>query len=334
MKMKFPETIFEKTIGRERPWEITLIIGLALLMMALIIGSVEYGISDFFIQGYWRGFFIYPSIIFYILLIAPKLTQMENKVIEAIIPLGDLTEEKIHQIFEETQAFRPLREYMVVGAGVLIIIVSLLTGGDINFNLAGLYYLLQTATAFGMLSWTVYASVISVRVTAQLLKQPLRVNLFDLDAFKVVGKSSLYLALAFIGGFTLALIFSAPDFAVFQSLDFWIINFPMFVIPVIIFFSNMYPTHKIIDSAKRAALKQVAQQVRTVSDQMLTGAGQSSDAGMLSQAMQGLIALEERIDKVQTWPYEVSTLRSLFGSILIPAVTVVAQVLLRRMLGW
>ena len=332
--MKFPETIFEKTIGHERPTKVTFLIGFALLLIALVVGSVEYSFSELFSEGFWRGFFIYPSIIFYILLIAPKLTQMENKVIGAIIPLGDLSENKIHQIFEETQAFRPLREWLAVGVGVLIITISLLSGGSIGLNLTGVYFLVMAAIAFGILSWTVYASVVSVRITAQLLKQPLQVNLFDLDAFKVVGKSSLYLSLAFIGGFTLALFFSAPDFSVFQSVDFWIINFPMFVLPVIIFFSNMYPTHKIIDSAKRAALKQAGQKIRAVSDQMLKSADQSSDVESLSHKLQGLIALEERLSKVQTWPYEVSTLRSLLGSILIPAFTVIAQVLLRRVLSW
>ena len=332
--MNSSETIFEKTIGRARPWWVTLLIGLPLFLLAFVVGILEYGLPDLFTEGYWRGFFINPSIIFYIMLIAPKLTQMENEVIEAIIPLGDLTEEKIHQIFDETHAVRPFREWLAVGVGVLIILVGLLFGDNVNFNLTGIVFLLLAAMAFGMLSWTVYASVVSVRVTATLLEQPLQVNLFDLDAFKVVGRSSLYLALAFIGGFSLALFFSSPDFSVFQNLEFWLINLPVFLIPVIIFFWNMYPTYKIIDSAKRTALKQAGQKIRAVSARLLAGIDRSPETGVLSQSLQGLIVYEQRLEKVQTWPYEVSTLRSLFGSILIPVITVVGQVALRRLLGW
>jgi len=332
--MNSSETIFEKTIGRARPWWATLLIGLFLFVLAFAVGIFEHGLPNLFTEGYWRGLFINPSIIFYIMLIAPKLTQMENEVIEAIIPLGGLTEETLQQVFEDTQAERPFREWVSVGVGVLVIILTMVFGGGIEFGLTGIFVLLVSAAAFGILSWTVYASVVSVRVTARLLKQPLQVNLFDLDAFKVVGRSSLYLALAFIGGFTLALFFTAPDFSVLQNVEFWLINLPMFLIPVIIFFWNMYPTHKIIDSAKRAALKQAGQMIRVVSARLMAGIDHTSGAGELSQSLQGLIAYEQRLEKVQTWPYEVSTLRSLFGSILIPVITVVGQVALRRLLGW
>ena len=158
--------------------------------------------------------------------------------------------------------------------------------------------------------------------------------LFDLDPFKVVGKSSLYLALAFIGGFTLALIFSAKDLSIFKNLEFWLINMPMFLIPFFIFFWNMYPTHKIIDLAKRDALKKAGQVIQGTSAQLLNENNQTAEAADLSQTVQGLLAYEQRLEQVQTWPYETSTLRSLFGSILIPVVTVVGQVILRRLLGW
>jgi hypothetical protein len=331
-KLDIPESIFEKTIGRKRSPQSNVLIGLGLFFIPLVIGYLVFGFENLFLGGYWREFFIYPSIIFYILIIAPFLTAIEDKVIQVFIKLGDLTEEKMHQIHDETHAVDPLREWLSIAMGVLFILI--LFGGSIRFDLRGIFLLVFSLTTFGILSWTVYSSVVSVRITGELLKQPLKVDLFDLDPYKVVGKSSLYLALSFIGGFSLALLFTAQDLSVIQDIEFWLINMYMFLLPVIIFFWNMYPTYKIIDSAKKDALKQVGQQIRVFKDRMLADSSPPAEILSISQSLQGLIALEDRLEKIQSWPYEISTLRSLLGSILIPAITVVGQVVLRRLFGW
>lgn len=331
-KQNIPDSIFEKSIGRKRPPLITLLIGFGLFIIPLIVGYIVFGFPDLFIGGYWREFFIYPSIIFFILLIAPILTEVEDKVIQEIVKLGDLTDEKMKQIHDETHAVDPLREWLSIGAGIVFILI--LFGDNIRFDLRGVFLLIFGLATFGILSWTVYSSVVSVRITGELLKQPLKVDLFDLDPYKVVGKSSLYLALSFIGGFSLALLFTAHDLSVIQDIEFWLINIYLFILPVFIFFWNMYPTYKIIDSAKKDALKQVGQQIRRIKESMLEQSSTTADFVFMSQSLQGFIVLEERLEKVQSWPYETSTLRSLLGSILIPFITVVGQVLLRRLFGW
>lgn len=331
-KLNIPESIFEKTVGRKRSPQMTLLIALGLFLVTFVIGYLEFGFPDLFIGGQWRNIFVNPSIIFYILLIAPILTDVEDKVIQEFIKLGELTDEKIQQIHEDTHAIEPWREWLSIGVGVIIVLA--LFGGSVSLDLTGIYLLIISLTAFGLLSWTVYSSVVSVRVTSQLLKQPLKVDLFNLEPYKVVGKSSLYLALAFIGGFTLALLFTGADITVVQSFEFWIVNMYMFILPFIIFFWNMYPTYKIIDSEKKDALNKVGQQIRRLKDRMLADTNLPDESTSLSQSLQGYIALEERLEKVQSWPYEVSTLRSLMGSILIPVITVVGQVVLRNLLGW
>ncbi len=308
-------------------------VGSVLFLIALVVGWLEFGLPNLFVGGYWRGVFLNPCIIFYIILIAPELTQMENKVISTIIILGGLSEEKINNVFKETHAIHPIRELLAFGAGIIIITIIMVVGGNINFEMFDIFHLVTTAITFGLLSWTAYASLISIRITAELIVQPLRVNLFDLEPFKVIGKSSLYLSLAFIGGITLAIIFSAPDLAILQNWEFWLVNIPILMIPVIIFFWNMKPTHQIIDTAKRDSLRKVGQEIHTISDSILNSKDSLSNTERVSQRLQGLIILEERLEKVQTWPYDVSTLRTLLGSILVPALTVFGQVLLRSLFG-
>lgn len=332
--MELDETLFDRTIGRSRSWQITLLIAVVLYGLAFLIGSLQYGPSDFFARGHWRGILISPTIIVYVLLIAPMLTQMEIDMISAIVPLSELDQERSATAFSKTAEVSAAQEIGAIAVGSLIG-AGIVAGYDgLSLRWITLYNLVFVSTVVGLLSWTVYASVVSIKVTAALLELPLRVNLLDLSPFEVVGRSSLCMALAFVGGVTLALFFSAPEPSVFQTLEFWLINAPMFVIPVIIFFWNMYPTHGIIASAKEDEIREVRHHIRAVSRQLLTRNGQPRITPQASDHLQALITYEKRLHQVQTWPYDVSTLRSLVVSVLIPGVTVLAQVGLRRALGW
>ncbi len=328
--MEIPTTLFEKLIGRTRTWYVIVLIALGLFSLGLIAGSVEFGLTSFFYDGHWRRLLVNPTLILYILLVAPQLTRMENQVLKAILPLICHSEPEVEIQFNEP---RPIQEGIIIFAGALIITALIVVNNGFAFTFSGIYNLVMTAASFGLLSWTVYASVLSIRDTALLLEQPLRVDLFNLAPFKVVGKSSLYLALAFIGGVTMAMFFTTPDLQALQNLGFWLINSPMFFMPIAIFFWNMNPTHKIIDIAKKNALKQVGLKISQRSTRFLTDLEGSPDAVQEGLTLMGLIAYEERLEQVQTWPYDVAMLRKLFGSILIPALTVIAQVFLRQLLG-
>jgi hypothetical protein len=328
--MEIPKSLFEKSIGRERAWYMITLIGVALLSSGLLVGSLEFGFVGFFSEGHWRRLLINPALILYILVVAPRLTRIENQVIKAVMPLMRRPESKTGKIFKEPQ---PVQEGIVICAGALIVTFLWVVNNGFAFTLYQVYNLVMTAASFGLLSWTVYASVLSIRDTALLLEQPLRVDLFNLAPFKVIGKSSLYLAFAFIGGVTMALLFTTPDLMVFESLEFWVINTPMFFMPIAIFFWNMYPTHKIINAAKKDTLKQVGSKIDQTSTSFMKNLESRPDAFQGGLTLMGLIAYEERLEQVQTWPYDVVMLRSLFGSILIPALTVVAQVFLRQLLG-
>ena len=72
-----------------------------------------------------------------------------------------------------------------------------------------MYWSATTATMFALLAWTIYVSIAGTRLTAALHRQPMQINLFDTAAFEAVGRQSLLLALVFVGGITLSLLFQA-----------------------------------------------------------------------------------------------------------------------------
>ncbi len=332
--MELTGSLFDRSVGRPRSWHTTLLIALALYGAAFLVGWRGYSITELFADGHWRGVLISPTIILYVLLIAPKLSEMEDEVIDAVLPLAELDDQPSAALASESASMSPRQEMGAIAVGALggAIIAGASVGPSLDW--VTVYTLILTPAVLGLLSWTVYASVVSVRVTAGLLEQQLRVNLLDLSPFKIVGRSSLYLALAFVGGVTIALIFSAPEPAVLGAWEFWLVNGPMFMMPVVIFFWNMYPTHRIIASAKADELKELRRQMRSLSLRLLEGIEKAEGTPQVSAEMQALIAYEQRLEQVQTWPYDVTTLRSLVVSVLIPGVTVVAQVAVRRLVGW
>ncbi len=331
--MEFAETLFERSIGRARARPTILLIALMLYGSALLVGALEYGIGNLLTQGQWRGTLLSPTVILYILLIAPKLTTMENELIEAILPLAEVDDRPSAILARESPRVGLQQEMGAIALGFLGGIVIVIANGGLAVNWVTIYSLIFTPAVLGLLSWTVYASVVSVRVTAALLQQPLRVDVFDLGPFEVVGRSSLYLALAFVGGVTIALVFSAPDLSGLLTPEFWLINGPVFLMPVVIFFWNMYPTHKIIAAAKQGELRELRHHLRSLSVRLMEGINRTKGAPQISAEIQALIAYEERLEQVQTWPYDVSTLRSLVVSILVPGITVLAQVAVRQLLG-
>lgn len=331
--MEFTETLFERSIGRPRARHTILLIALILYGAALLVGALEYGIDSLFAEGHWRGLLVGPTVILYVLLIAPRLTKMENEVIDAILPLAELNGEPSDALASASPSIDPQQELGAIAFGLLGGAIIVAAYGGLALDWVTVYGLILTPAMLGLLSWTVYASVVSIRVTAALLQQPLSVDVLNLGPFKVVGRSSLYLALAFVGGVTIALVFSAPDASVLLTLEFWLINGPMFLMPVMIFFWNMHPTHKLIASAKEAELEDMRHLMRSLSVRLLEGIRETEGAPQVTAEIQALIAYEKRLEQVQTWPYDVSTLRSLVVSVLVPGVTVLAQVAVRRLLG-
>ena len=60
---------------------------------------------------------------------------------------------------------------------------------------------------FGTLGWIVYRAIASTRLSRWLSRQPLDVDIFDITPFEPIGRHSLQLAMVFVGGIILSLVF-------------------------------------------------------------------------------------------------------------------------------
>jgi hypothetical protein len=298
---------FEKWIGRPRPWHHTVGFAILLFAIALAVGVVEHGANDLLQDGRWQDIFRAPSLIVYTLVVAPLFSQLESKVFNSLSPLSQLDRPSADRLKNQRQS-SPHRELGAIAVGCLVGIIVIAGTAMGASPLLALYLLVSTAALCGLLAWTLYISTLSVDWLGTLLKQPLHVNLFNLRQFDVIGRQSLFLALAFVGGITISLLFVTMDLSLVQGLDFWLIYLPLFFVPIAIFFWNMYPTHQLLESARDEELAQVRERLPVLSRRVVESAHREPVPPGAELTLLSLLAYEARIQQVRTWPYDVGML--------------------------
>jgi len=184
---------------------------------------------------------------------------------------------------------------------------------------------------YGLLVWTIYASLISTRLTTALLRQPPHIGPFDAPAFHAVGMQSLALSLVFVGAMTLSLIFPASQPATLWNLGVWLPYLPIVALVVAVFFLNMLPTHRVLARAKEVATKRARQQIQRAGQEMLLCMEADRETGSLAAEISALAAYQQRLETARTWPYNTAMLRSLFFSVLVPIITMLGRMLFDRL---
>src|SRR4030042_4721081 len=121
---------------------------------------------------------------------------------------------------------------------------------------------LEQASMYGLMGVVVYGSLASTRVTSTLLGLDLKIDPLDVSPFVAIGRQSLWMALIFVGGITLSLLFLGMQPEYLLLWEFWVIYAPLIVVPVVVFFLNMAPTHRRLQAARDTELKRVEVLIR------------------------------------------------------------------------
>ncbi len=315
---KLPLSLFDRVIGRPRePW-VTLAIAVLLYAAALTVSYAEVGLEALFAEGYWRTRLVPPTIITYILLVSPALGRMSNEVLDAFRSLLAIDDDEFDRLIHQTAAIPRRSEWIAIAIGITIGVAPPLAAMDATPVWLTVYQALSGGATNALLAWVAYVSVADTRWITTLLRQPLHFHPLDPSPFQAVGRQSLALALAFVGGISLGLLFVLfqPDATL--SPFFWLPNIPLALVPVIVFYLNMHPTHRVLLAAKKAELKKVRRCVAEAYDQMLPAMESGHDLLGISVALDALVAYESRLSTARTWPYNTETLRTLLVSVLLP----------------
>jgi hypothetical protein len=318
-------SLFARMISHRRnPWA-TVGIGLGLVAIALGSAYLDGALDSFFSKGHWRPMLLAPAVIIYILVVSPILAQMEAGVIRALRPLVLIDDEHFDRLVAEASHISPIGEGISFGVGAALgLWFGRIWVSQDDVFWVGLYLALAGGLMFGLLGWTIYAVLAGTRLTAELHRQPLRVDIFDTKPFEPIGRQSLIAALVFVGGIVLGMVFSLDPDAILAWQN-WLVLGLLAMVPVLLFFLNMRDTHRVLAVEKQRELDAVQQRILASCRALMERVDARADTGILAAEINALVAYEKRVQAAKTWPYNTAMLRTLTFSVILPGVAAVAR---------
>ena len=303
-----------------RPLGMRLLVAVILILLPASAAALDGLVKSLFSDGNWRPMLLPMVVIYYIWIVSPIVDRGQAAVVAGFRPITQLDDETFAQIAAEAGRTSPLGEglALLIGAAAGILIGSTGVQGPDIFWLRW-YWLAANALMFALLGWTIFGSIHSTRLSAVLQRQPLHFDLFDLHPFEPIGRQSLVLALVFIGGLVLAMLFglSAENIRMWQT---WLFYIPLALMAVLLFFLNMRGTHAVLAGEKRRLLSLVSARIRQITPSLEQSVVSNQPLPEQAAEFSTLSAYEARLNSARTWPYNTSMLRTLAFTILLPLV--------------
>lgn len=326
-------SVWFRLIGRRRPLWITVAIGLLLILAPLVAAYLDGLLDDLLSQGHWRLILGPGVVIAYILVVAPFVEQAKAGVVDAFRPLVLIDDDSFDRLVVEASRVNPIGEGVAFGLGAVLgvwIGQSWLLDPDAFW--LKLVVIPSIGLMFGLLVWTIYVALASTRLNAELHRQPLRVDIFDTKPFWPVGRQSLIIALVFVGGIVLGMLSSLVGESILDWRN-WLLYFLLALVAVLIFFLNMRPTHRVLAAEKKQELEAVQGHILLACRALMARFDAEESAGMLGAEINALVAYEKRVQETSTWPYDTAMLRTLFLSVIFPAVAALARIVGEFLVG-
>jgi hypothetical protein len=316
--MKQSASLYERVIERPRPLWVKIVVCLFLFALPFAVVYLGDSAAEFIANGNWRFLLLSPSIIIYIWLGSPLLDRFNKEVIYSLRSISALDDESFSRLMAETHYVNPRNELIAIGIGA-VVGLALNSANDYTDTsvLFGVYWTLSMLAMYALLAWMIYLAVIGSRSNGVLLQQPLRINLFNPAPFEAIGRQSLLLALMFIGGLTLSLVFSFRWENLSHPL-FWLVYMSLVLVTLLIFFASMRPAHRLLAKEKEKELTQVRRNLEWLGRELMLRMENRQDAGKIAAEFNALSAYEGRVLAARTWPYNTIMLRTLFFSFLVP----------------
>lgn len=330
--MNTPTSLYERFIGCPRSKGALIAMAVVLLLLPVGAAALDGTLPALFTDGGWRIAYSSPVLILYILLIGQVLRLRNQTILRSFRKVVQLDDEVYEHLVQQASRIKPVQELSAIFFGVVLGVLSVTSWHvEAGYIWLTIYLYVSVSAMYALLAWTVAVLVLGTRLMSTLHRQPLRIDLFDTTPFEPIGKQSLQSAMIFIGGLSLsALITFQPENLRIPA--FWIIYGALALIPLLVFFLSMRPTHSVLAAEKRRELARVQrlilnasrELVRRMEDQPID---RLEETAALSAELSALAVYERHIQEVSTWPYNVAQLRTLFFSVLIPIITALGKML-------
>ena len=331
----FAPTSLGKFLNKTRlswTWFVVLV-GIVLFILPLLVAFADGFIHEFLYEGVWRTMYMAPALLVYILALQrPMDVALERAVLalRKIILLDDDAFEKIVLEASEVDARGELLAFLLGAAFGFWSNGSWTIEGD--YQWLKIFFPLAGALLWGTLSWVIYSSVASTKLQTILHQQPMKFDIFNLRPFEPIGRFSLFMALAFVGGLIISALFINP--LANESIIFPLTLYAILAtVTVFVFFLSMRDTHKVLSAEKKRAIELAELKISEAFQSLSGGTISSGDMVSASTELTLWLKYEARLKVARTWPYNTSMIRTLALSILLPATVSLLQRLLANILS-
>ena len=279
--------------------------------IALAAGTLRQTLND----GSWRILAFPSAMILYNLIMAPWLSSMDGRIAAALRPLSQLDDAAYAALVAKATASGVRGTWLAFGLGVLVQLG--LYGVPRTRAPLDLYLFIAFMLMYGSMGWLIYRAVEGTHLSRALPRQPLSVNVFDITPFEPIGRQSLLLAMAFVGGATVSLffIFGRDDMLQWPNL---VIYATLILITLAVFFSNMWPTHRLLAAHKKRHRAEAEATIAQAYSELTALTAQGASTAQVESSISAWAVIDDRLKLTRTWPYNTEMLRTLVITVLTP----------------
>lgn len=300
-----------------------------LLLLAVVLLAEGISLEEFYTSGIWRAALVSPTVVLYFMAIFPWTIRARLEEAQAFRPLVNLDDAGFQAMLEEDPTFRLRNAWLVTALGFAFGAALRLLGLFPSSPWLNAYTILTSGLMWASISLGAYTGMASPPVVTLAQKHGLRLDLFDLSFLQPVARNALIVVLIFVGGITVTL-FYVPLQALLDPVNL-ILYLGIAAITVWIFFQSMRGTHRAIVAEKQREIVYVRRWMTSTYQRLQARAEDLDEVQQSTAQLRAWLALEQRLLAVPEWPYDTRTLRSLFISILVPIISVLARMAIEKL---
>ncbi len=330
-----PSTLLEELVERTgmSSLQLAVVVGVVLILLAAGAIYLDGVLVESVDSTLRRNVMLYPAILVYNLLVLPIQRRLRNVAIRSFRPLVATGDDDFRRVLAGASLFDRRREWLALGLSAVAGVVLSRPWSSYYPPALTAYVMGAGALGLGTTGWFIYSALSGTRLFSQLQRHFVHINIFDLKPLEPIGRWSLGVALIFIGGTTLSLLFISQHAFILETV---VIYVTLVLVTVSVFFLNMWSTHRMIVEAKDRELARARASLGRVRESLneRVAKGEMDATSELLSTFSAWVTVETRVQAVPEWPYTTSILRSLAVSALAPIVVramggVLLEVLLR-----
>jgi hypothetical protein len=330
-----PTSSIDRLASRLRiPWYgfVTLLAG-ALLLLAAVTVYFDGILEEVLHEGAWRYLVTGPAITVYILALFPLASRYQGRALEALRPVILLDDEAFMDLAESASRINASAELLAFGVGAVFGFVTNAPWTiPEDYSWLRFYIPFVAMLMFGLLAWLSYVAIAGTRLYSELHRQPLEIDIFELGPFEPIGRHALFTSLAFIGGCVISVLILNPLAGgpnVVSLVQYGLLA----VVTILVFFLSMRPTHTALARVKGRELKLAEKKIADTFRELKLTESEGKPVDAVATRLNLWLRYEDRVKKARTWPYNTPMLRTLFFSVLVPAIVSLVQRVIAIMLA-